>query len=87
MMAQKIRIRASRGRIVVYNFDEKAFEKADMRVDCGDGVHVIENEIVGLWDCYGDILGDTCKHRGEVFLMWEVGFLDKEVEFVEAERR
>ena len=50
MMAQKIRIRATRGRLVVYDFDENVFEEADMRMDCDDGVSVIKSEIVSLWD-------------------------------------
>ena len=51
MIAQKIHIRARRVRIVVYDVDKNALKKADMRMDCGDGVAVIEYEIVGLWDC------------------------------------
>ena len=47
-MAQKVPIRASRGRIVVYDLDQHAFKEADMRVDCGDGVDVIESETGSL---------------------------------------
>ncbi len=45
-MAQKILIRASRGRIVVYNLDKNVFKEAGMLVDCGDRIYIIKEEII-----------------------------------------
>ena len=88
MMAQKSPIRASRPRIIIYDFDEDAFEEADMLTDGADGVDVIQIKLLNFRDHYRvHIQCDMRKHSGEGCFVFigHVGFVDVEGEVVEAE--
>ena len=90
MMAQKSSFRASRPRLIIYDFDEDAFEEADMLTNRADGVDVIQIKFLNFRDHYlVYVLCNMREHGGEVCFVFlgYVGFVDEKGEFLEAEAK
>ena len=85
MMAQKSPFRASRPCIIIYDFDEDAFEEADMFTDGADGVDVIQIELFNLRDHHRVCNVREHSGKGRFVFIGHVGFVDKVGKFVEAE--
>ena len=87
MIAQECLIRRGRPRIIIYDFDEDAFEEANMPMNDADGMDIIQIELLKSPGHCFHIQYNTLKSSavGILFLVGHAGHLDVEGLLFEAE--